>query len=95
MDILKLLPPRNTISEKIIYRLNGVVNLIGLCHGFHVDNTRSKNVEPHLGSSYAIWSTFRLSLQRHHVLVHGSFLCQAPSNEWNSFSVCAMQSNTR
>ena len=54
-------------------------------------NARSKHVEPHLRYSYASRSTSRSSLRRHDVLVHGSFLCQALSAEWNSLSVCAIQ----
>ena len=46
--------------------------------------------KPHLGFSYASRSTSRLLLQRHHFLVHGSFLCQALFAEWNSLSVCAI-----
>ena len=41
-------------------------------------NARSKHVEPHLESSYASRSTSRSSLQLRRILVHGSFLCQAP-----------------
>ena len=46
-------------------------------------NARSKHVEPHLGYSYASQSTFRSSLQRHHILVHGSFFM--------SSSFCSMK----
>ena len=54
-------------------------------------NASNKHVEPHLGSSYASRSTSRSSLQGHHILVHGSFLCQALYAECNSLSVCAIQ----
>ena len=102
MDILKLLPPHNTMSKKIIYRLNGVVKFMGLSIRlpWHLlppnlncakHNARSKHGEPHFGSSYASRSTSRSSLQRHYTFVHGSFLCQAPSAEWNSLTVRAIQ----
>ena len=103
MDILKLWTLHNTMFEKIIYRLNGVVKLAGLSNmGFtasfntkfklyEVQCTYSKHVAPHLGSSYASRSTSNSSLQCHHILVHGSFLCQASFAEWNSLSICAIQ----
>ena len=54
-------------------------------------NARSKHVEPHLRSFYASRSTSRSSLSRHHIFVHGSFLCQAPSAKCNSLLVRAIQ----
>ena len=58
MYILKLLPPHNTMFEKIIYRLNGVVNLTDLSRLPWVTanlncakhNALSKHMPPHFGS---------------------------------------------
>ena len=103
MDILKLLPPHNTMSEKITYiptqrcrriyvsqpRLPWHLLTRNLNCAKH--NARSKHVEPHFGSSYASRNASHSSLQRHHILVHESFSFQAPIAEWNSLLVCAIQ----
>ena len=101
MTILKLLPLHSAMSEKIIYRLNGIVKLTGFTASIASFNTKfklceaqctysSKHVEPHLGS-YTNQSSSHSSLQRNHILVHGSFLCQASSAEWNLLLFCAIQ----
>ena len=71
MDILKLLPPHNTMSEKIIYRqwcrkidrsqsrLSWYLLTPNLNCAKH--DVRSKRVEPHLEFSYA-----RRSISRYH-----------------------------
>ena len=57
-------------------------------------NARSKHVEPHLGFSYASWSTSRSSLQRHHIPVHGRFLCQLNGIRCSLCNLIADESST-
>ena len=51
-------------------------------------NARSKHLEPHLGSSLQAGVLHCSAIISLSTVV---FLCQAPSAEWNSLSVCAIQ----